>query len=347
MLPNKVLFVGPNHAQSGEGIVVSTKPGSSDAIVLQATTVPTSLALGEQTHYFTIHPDKPGVVFVTVRLTDRHGKFLIWVGLPLGVFQDSEGKFYVKDYELWIAPDGRIGQCSAEGVYVIIDGEVYKDWSHGKGYHVADSNLLCRYLTGDATPDQVKAAAVKQKEGESVEAAFKILMPLLGEPGDKIPMPPPDELGENMSLQARAMKFVNQYKTEQQEAFRALEAFERIREVLGTSMNFGMLFTEILPPAVEELKHKYESVARVWQLLVDLGLAEPLEKLTEESAEQTVRNLLNSLEFVYFADRIARQRLGTPVRHYLRSHLEILRGAGVDVESLIEGHYRRTGFVKK
>ena len=165
MLPKQILAVSKNHVVPGQGISISTIRGKSDWIVLRGTSVQTSLRVGEETQAFVVYPCESGVLALSVRLTDKRGKFLTWASFFLGIENDGHGKFYAVTDKVWVPPCGRIGQAYDSYVVVMIDNKAYHsaDWIKDGGAYVSDPNLLCMYLSMNADAVDVVRAAVRQE----------------------------------------------------------------------------------------------------------------------------------------------------------------------------------------
>lgn len=134
-------------------------------------TVPVSVEIGEGTvKSFMAHLPKGvrrGLIAVCVYLPGGPG------GAVLVVERDKAGRAYVNLEEPWIPSGTRLVQLDAAG-FMVTDVESGERFAVvGKivpepGYvHVPDGNLLLRYAEGTATPDEVRAAATAQAEGQS------------------------------------------------------------------------------------------------------------------------------------------------------------------------------------
>ncbi|QQR78784.1 MAG: hypothetical protein IPJ68_00665 [Candidatus Moraniibacteriota bacterium] len=267
---------------------------------------------------FTVHPDKAGIVAVWIDEKPRRRGCFIGIS---SVKDPAEGvpMFKADGDTMWVSPIGRIGQVYDHGVLsVTIDGEEYHT---GQGYtngpYVPDGDLLCQYLMGDVSADDVKAAAVKQEEQESAEAVLKILMPLLAANSEA-----------SVGLEQRARLLASDHALLLQQSEDMTNAFLEMDRIIGGTRP-GLPLQEVVPQAVEELKRKYQAALMeiglmkpVWQLLVDYGLAKPLEEATSDDTADTIFGTMRLFGIVWKTNRIAGERLGTPLRLELRTYLD-------------------------
>lgn len=84
--------------------------------------------------------------------------------------EENRGAVVNLEHE-WLPSSDRLGCASSDGVKVTIDDRLYigheypKYGSEPSGWYV-DGNLLCKYLVGKATAEQVKAAAKEFRKDE-------------------------------------------------------------------------------------------------------------------------------------------------------------------------------------
>jgi hypothetical protein len=109
----------------------------------------------------------------------------LWYDFFIPVRRKPEGNgFLIELGEPFVPRDGKMGQIiQHHGLTVRIDNEEYGNMHTPGIQYVEDPNLLCQYLAGDVTADEVKAVAVRLKseetELERARAVIEELSPLI------------------------------------------------------------------------------------------------------------------------------------------------------------------------
>lgn len=170
MILRKDLFTAKVSNGSDPTIVLTSSQGN---ITLIGSSVPVSCRPGDNVASLTITPwmTRPGVVAVTVFDRGRGRGVADWVSYLLVV--GFSGEIPRINLETVFECKGdRLGQAH-KGAFIEV--LINNDWYHSldvvkypipkrSGHYVPDPNLLCRYLVGDASADEVKAATQKHTE---------------------------------------------------------------------------------------------------------------------------------------------------------------------------------------
>ncbi|MDO8512769.1 MAG: hypothetical protein Q7S57_05860 [bacterium] len=146
-------------------------------ITLIGSSLPVSCRPGDEVSSLTIRPDPEAVGVIAVSVYDRgrtkEASERIACLFAVGHTTDGESRINLENaFEC----DGeRLGEAHWEGfVEVWVGVESYHSFNTDKfpqykrsGRYVPDPNLLCRYLVGTASADEVKAAALKVEEDQT------------------------------------------------------------------------------------------------------------------------------------------------------------------------------------
>lgn len=149
-------------------IVVSTRSWANRIQCLGAS-IPTSFLPGNISTSFMMAPDGPGVVAVSVEGSLRSdSRSIQWHDFFLPVQEKDGGGYVINLNDSFVPQDGRVGQIIDNAwVMVRIGNEFFSNEPNGRRpesvQYVSDPNLLCRYLVGMATADEVKVADLSRQ----------------------------------------------------------------------------------------------------------------------------------------------------------------------------------------
>ncbi len=140
-------------------------------------TVPVSFFPGTTGTAFMANPNVGGLIAVSVQGSMAGNSQCNFFDFFLPVFPDQSG-FLVDLDKLCVPFRGRMGQIvDHKWIMVQIDGEFFSnepdDCRHESIQYVSDPNLLCRYLVGMATADEVKTVNLTRQSRIFEEACHR------------------------------------------------------------------------------------------------------------------------------------------------------------------------------
>lgn len=172
------VLVASSSAERGTVVLTHT---ASTMVVIGAS-VPMTVNVGASNiHSFGVCPDKDkqGVVAVSIRI-DKGKRDCEWLDFMLPVLCWKEGKPFVDLDNVWIPSADRRGQAVSQHINLCIDDEWFTTSTYRGQYskekdmrYVPDPNLALRYLVGDATAQEVIAAAEEAKAEASAQEQLK------------------------------------------------------------------------------------------------------------------------------------------------------------------------------
>lgn len=154
-----------------EGLLVLEAMGPSQIDFFGASTEASAAPnTGALTNLTVRAPGDEGFGVVALRVRDRRGRNEVHYPLLLGMthaeanMAEPPRPRIELERQAELASDA-LGQVTWHGIQVIIRGQCYSCEASGRpayALHVPDPNLLCRFLAGHATEDDVRAAAEEQ-----------------------------------------------------------------------------------------------------------------------------------------------------------------------------------------
>jgi hypothetical protein len=165
-----VLAIGK--ASEGNQIVINGY--SANTIKLVGTSVFASVNPGTITSSITFQPAKPGIVALLVYADNYRQKgcgapnvgFIFWI-------REKEGRFYVDEESLGQTASGRLGAISSYScLEVRAEGRMFLNrnpasYEEYTDFRIADSNVLCQFLAGDITLEELEANASELEEDKA------------------------------------------------------------------------------------------------------------------------------------------------------------------------------------
>lgn len=190
MKSSQMLFTPPNlFASNGGGIPLSIKDPFGSRLVILGASVSVSAPRGQPVTSCTVFPDGPGILAVAVkgdprasvkRIESWHGFFIEVVLTENGLALDLEKLFVPRENRMGQILDSAFQPNCDQGGYisVLIDGQEYSSmvppWMKRSNLRMIDNpDLLCRYLYGNATADEVKAADLSRQSRIFEEACHR------------------------------------------------------------------------------------------------------------------------------------------------------------------------------
>ncbi|MDD4900903.1 MAG: hypothetical protein PHS62_02195 [Patescibacteria group bacterium] len=149
-----------------------------------------------------------------------------------------EGKPWINLDEAWVSPADRPGHASEWGVTVQINDVTYSSvFSDEKRQSptrrfVRDGNLLCRYLIGDATTDEVQAAAQAFQEEQAWPAKYAALEQQCAEAAEEEAKA---WVARHTALEEKVASLRNQLASEEIRSATMLDKWAELKEALATS----------------------------------------------------------------------------------------------------------------
>ena len=147
--------------------------GQCPPMILIGASDPVGALSGETIHSLTVTPRKGerGMVAVASSISSRP-----WVG-TIALEWDKD-KLVIDGHAPFVGPSDRVGQAYSDGYNHWVEVQIGNDrfTSSEKRTSVAcyvpDANLLCRYWTGQATVEEVKAAVKAEKMATTAKEAL-------------------------------------------------------------------------------------------------------------------------------------------------------------------------------
>lgn len=163
-------------SSADQGTVVLTR--KSGNMIVVGTSVPITVRPGGNgVHSFGVCPqkDKSGVVAVSVRV-DRGKHDCDWLDFMLPVSWKDD-KPFVNLEDVWIPSADRLGQVVEQHINLCVEDQWFTTYEYGaesQTRYLPDPNLACRYLVGDATAEDVIAAAEEARAEASVRDQLQV-----------------------------------------------------------------------------------------------------------------------------------------------------------------------------
>ena len=151
-------------------IIVATLRHDSMSVV--GASCPVSVSLGKSCNSFFISPkeEKEGIVALSIAAQESNGKqsWTRYYDFILSVRSPKGGKPVIELSEFWIPPAERLPEIVEHSALVVrAGGEVFTNSRHKfpePTHFVPNPNLLCKFLVGEVTSDDLWAAATAHEK---------------------------------------------------------------------------------------------------------------------------------------------------------------------------------------